>query len=467
MGVSLVDSIDLSNTFLENLQKLINQTPITDVETTDDEEEYIEYVYRPRQYFSVSLCNYCKCDLNGQMLHECKRCRMVFYCNPEHMKSDEQHRQCCYALRQVAENCGGYIFYKCDVFTMDQFRSYRIVTVRQVESIINRTLTPTEREIVLFPRICTNNKCREYRFSKLMDCKKCGQVAFCKDKPDHLKADHILWCEPFRLFKKLIIFQEKYGRLEPTLPSKVLKDLPGAVSNTQHMFFKLNLDIKESCEYAVLSQIATGPLTAWYALKLCEQLKSNEEVTIHLIGAEIEFEVDTLHKWELFFLHITPHVKILNIVFIGPELKQTNISFEQLQKTKCCRVCRKNGRELNYYFENIVYHDYRKGKTFSQPNLICFFNAGLYRSTGFQMEDSWPETIDAAVNLKCPIIVTSYTAYESPLDMKQILQDSGRCLNIILPPTINPFASTKPERNFISEEDAPLIFKNYYCFVVE
>lgn len=51
-------------------------------------------------------------------------------------------------------------------------------------------------------------------------------------------------------------------------------------------------------------------------------------------GAEIEFEVDALHKWELFFLHINPNTKKLNVVFVGPELNQGNVPFEQLTKTK-------------------------------------------------------------------------------------------------------------------------------------
>lgn len=98
---------------------------------------------------------------------------------------------------------------------------------------------------------------------------------------------------------------------------------------------------------------------------------------------------------------------------------------------------------------------------------MCFFNAGLYRATGYQWEDTWPETILKASQLKVPIVVTAYTEYEMPLDMARLVQESSRPLNVILPPIINPFTSIKPERNFISDHEAPLIFKNYYCFIVE
>lgn len=83
------------------------------------------------------------------------------------------------------------------------------------------------------------------------------------------------------------------------------------------------------------------------------------------------------------------------------------------------------------------------------------------------MEDTWPETILTASQLKVPVVVTAYTEYEMPLDLSRFLQESNRHLNVILPPHLNPFASVKPERNFISDDEVPLMFKNYYCFVVE
>lgn len=83
------------------------------------------------------------------------------------------------------------------------------------------------------------------------------------------------------------------------------------------------------------------------------------------------------------------------------------------------------------------------------------------------MEDTWPETITAASNLHVPIVVTAYTEYESPLDMQRFLDECQRAVKIIQKPAENPFASVKPERNFISDNEAPLMFKNFFFFVVE
>uniref|UniRef100_A0A1B0AQV9 Uncharacterized protein n=1 Tax=Glossina palpalis gambiensis TaxID=67801 RepID=A0A1B0AQV9_9MUSC len=462
-------SEDLPQTIMENLKKMLNQAPISDVETSDDEDEFIEYIYKPRKYFLISLCNLCKCDLCGRTgMVQCSRCNLSYYCSKGHMRSDIEHRQLCFALKQVADSSGEHIFYKCSNFTSEQFRSYRIITIRNVEAVINRPLTATEQELILFGRLCCNVKCREYRFEKLINCNNCGMVSYCRENPQHLPNDHEKWCKAFQLFKQLIIHQEKFGRLEPQLPKKILKDLPVNCCKTKDIYKKLNINLTEnSCEYAALTQLSTVPLTSWYTLKLCDQLRDNQELTIHLIGAEIDFEVDILHKWELFFLHITPTLRRLNVVFVGPELNACNISFDQLKKTKCCRFCRKNKRTVSYYFAANIYHEYCRTVDFLKPHLICFFNAGLYRSTGYKMEDTWPETILTASQLKVPVVVTAYTEYEMPLDLSRFLQESNRHLNVILPPHLNPFASVKPERNFISDDEVPLMFKNYYCFVVE
>lgn len=98
---------------------------------------------------------------------------------------------------------------------------------------------------------------------------------------------------------------------------------------------------------------------------------------------------------------------------------------------------------------------------------VCFFNPGLYRTTGFNGLDTWPLTIKSATSMNCPIAVTSYTEFESPRDLERIQKESDRPLTVVQPPQTNPFASQRPERNFISDEVAPMIFKNFFCFCVK
>ncbi|XP_030570961.1 uncharacterized protein LOC115770035 isoform X1 [Drosophila novamexicana] len=448
------------------LGKMFSTAPLSDSESSDEEAEYVEYIYKPRQYFMASLCNHCKVDLCGRQPMPCRGCGLVYYCSVLHMRDDQEHRQLCYGLRQLVERNGHDTFYKCGDFTAEQFRSYRIVCIRQLEQAINRSLTATEQEVLLFPFICGHVQCREHRLKKLAACGRCSEAAFCRDKPDHLGAGHAEWCGAFRLFKVFVMFQAKFGRLEPPLPDKVLRDAPLASTNTRQILKKLSFDVTDACEFAALTQISTGPLTAFLALKLCGRLKA-KELTIHLVGAEMEFEVDVFQKWEIFLLHILPAVATLNVVFVGPELNTKNISFDQLSKIRCCRLCRKAQRTVKYHFENQLYHNYCSAADFQKPDLACFFNSGLYRATGYALEDTWPETIRATLNLKCPVVVTSYTKYEAPLDLSHFLNQSNRQLSVVLPPTTNPFGSEKPERNFISDDDAPFMFKNFQCFVIE
>jgi mitochondrial splicing suppressor protein 51 len=135
-----------------------------------------------------------------------------------------------------------------------------------------------------------------------------------------------------------------------------------------------------------------------------------------------------------------------------------------------CRHCRQKSppRVVKFDFQcQTFYHDYANSSSFTKPDLICFFNPGLHRKTGYNAYDTWPRTIKAAANTQSPILVTSYTQFEAPRDLERLEDESNRTLHVVQKPIINKFASQRPERNFISDEFAPMIFKNYYYFVVK
>ena len=62
-----------------------------------------------------------------------------------------------------------------------------------------------------------------------------------------------------------------------------------------------------------------------------------------------------------------------------------------------------------------------------------------------------------------PILVTSYTEVELPRDLARMRQH--RDVQVEQEPRRNPFASLRPERNFVSDDVAPLIYKNYFLSV--
>jgi splicing suppressor protein 51 len=134
-----------------------------------------------------------------------------------------------------------------------------------------------------------------------------------------------------------------------------------------------------------------------------------------------------------------------------------------------CRLCRNNCRGVSFDFQyKKFYHDYCESQSYSKPDLICFFNAGLHHLSSFKDFDTWPKTIEAAFNENVPVIVTSSTEYELPLDLERILTIiDQQNISIIQKPTKNPYASMKPERNFINEDLAPFFFKNLYYFIYQ
>lgn len=106
--------------------------------------------------------------------------------------------------------------------------------------------------------------------------------------------------------------------------------------------------------------------------------------------------------------------------------------------------------------------------TFLSP--VCFFNPGFHHINSLNGMDTWSETIKIASSSGCPLIVTSYTEYESPRDLDRFQMESmngGKQMTLIHGPEFNVYSSQRPERNFISDELVPLIFKNYYCFIMK
>lgn len=162
-----------------------------------------------------------------------------------------------------------------------------------------------------------------------------------------------------------------------------------------------------------------------------------------------------------------PGVNDLQLVFTGADLNTENLPLDVISRIRPCRKCRQDCRAVKFDFHSrTLYHDYVKSKAYTRPDIVCFFNPGLYRKTAANGQDTWPPTIWAAVDQNCPILVTAYTEFEMPYDLDAII-DVADHIKFVQMPAKNPFASIKPERNFLSEEMQSLIFKNYYYFVVK
>lgn len=97
--------------------------------------------------------------------------------------------------------------------------------------------------------------------------------------------EHEMFCTDFALFQKIILRQKSYGKIEVTLPRRVLKQQPvlSDVTDTLRLLYKNITAFQDDCVNAALTQISTYPLSALYILQKSGVSLSSKFV-IHLIG---------------------------------------------------------------------------------------------------------------------------------------------------------------------------------------
>nr|XP_032517341.1 PAN2-PAN3 deadenylation complex catalytic subunit PAN2-like [Danaus plexippus plexippus] len=95
---------------------------------------------------------------------------------------------------------------------------------RGIPKFTHKNLLAWEQEALLYPRICADVCCREWRQEKLTDCVNCGQVSYCSDHPEHLPSSHQRWCKSYALYQKLVLHHQTFGKLMPKLPKKLFEN---------------------------------------------------------------------------------------------------------------------------------------------------------------------------------------------------------------------------------------------------
>ncbi|KAL0121593.1 hypothetical protein PUN28_006845 [Cardiocondyla obscurior] len=424
-----------------------------------DEENTVELKFWPRFVFVSNLCLICI----ERSEETCKFCGMVSYCTVKHMKQDwPKHRDLCNVLTEIC-TIGGDLSLLSEL-SADDYRVFRLKLIEIVQCRLNRPLQLWEKEILLYPRVCC--KCRRFS-TALKCCPTCEITLFCENHND----GHEEWCREFQVFHKVLFMQYKIGHVNPEIPDTFQKApfylpnnfdlLMAQLYNYSTYYYKM-----DCYTYCSLSHISTIPLTALHSTQISySNWKTIDTLVVHVIGAEFQFECINLHVWEKFFMHLLPNLKYLKLMFIGPELSLPTVPLDMLTAVKICSICKSSGRRINVSFHpGEFYHDFCRSKQFIKPQLVCLFNPGLYRETGFNGKDTWPDTIREFCKIKVPVCVTSYTKQEIPREMIRIKSIAD--VETILEPRRNSFASIKPDRNFVSDDTVPLIYKNYYLAIV-
>ncbi|CAH1641697.1 unnamed protein product [Spodoptera littoralis] len=474
--VKIKDSVEIEKKSSKNTQTNNKMKDFIKDYKMNDNDDFV-YKYSFRKVFLQSACHVCKKSLCGSRV-PCSYCNLLFYCSNKHKDEDwPQHQALCFAVSTIVHlKDQKHIYGDAKNLTGHDYRLIRMQMIVSCEKVLKRRLVPWEQEALLYPRICAHVPCREWRQNKLSDCQGCGQISYCTDNPDHFPKSHSRWCKSYSLYEKLVSYQQTKGRLEPKMPTKVLKEtqqIPEKINEVLASMYEEKIDIND-IQYAALTQLATAPLTAAYCHQLCRNragpitngVNKKSSFTIHVVGAELQFEADALNKWEVFFLHLRPELQELRVVLVNYNLNPSNLPLELLGKIKLCDNCRQNNRRVVFNFQDKrTYADYKSSEDFVPPDIVCAFNPSVQRSSIYNGKDPWPTTIDAILKLKIPFIITGYTITELHKDCIRIKECSETGYNFITEPKYNNFASVRPDRNFISDDEMPLLFKNY-CFAI-
>ncbi|CAH2251800.1 jg13781 [Pararge aegeria aegeria] len=413
----------------KELKKESNGVDLTYAMKTNED---LIYKYSFRRVFLQSRCHVCKKDLVQRV--PCKFCSLVFYCSQKHKDEDWSHHQSlCFAVSTIAHlREQKHIYADAQNILGHDYRVLRMQTILSCEKILNRKLVPWEQEALLYPRMCGDIKCRQWRQEQLKDCAGCGQISFCNDHPEHLPSSHQRWCKSYALYQKMVNYQLTKGRLEPPLPTRVLNHykIPGKLNEVLGSMYKEKIDM-DDIQYAALTQIATAPLTTAYSHQLYSSkmnssyangAEKNSTFTIHLVGIELPFEADSLNKWEKFFLHLRSDVQDLRVVMVGPDINSSKLPLDLLGKIKLCENCRTNKRRVLFDFHE-SYQDYYLNDGFVTPDIVCAFNPNIHRSSANNI-NTWPTTINFILKQRVPFVLTSYSIEELRRDLGRNIAQS-------------------------------------------
>ncbi|CAG9568573.1 unnamed protein product [Danaus chrysippus] len=453
----------------ELLDKNNQNLPFLHTNTNED----LVYKYNFRKVFLQSVCNVCQKELKQRI--PCPFCSLVFYCSSKHKDENwPQHQPLCFAVSTIAHlKDQKHIYADLKNIIGQEYRILRMQIILSCEKILKRKLLAWEQEALLYPRICADVGCREWRQEKLTDCVNCGQVSYCSDHPKHLPSSHQRWCKSYALYQKLVLHHQTFGKLMPKLPKKVFENwqIPDNMNEVIGSMYDEKLDISD-IQYATLTQIATAPLTTLFCyqlftkhLSLTNGLNKKSSITIHSLGNDLQSEADSLNKWETFFLHLLSQAKELRVVLIDPDLNDSKLPLELLGKVKLCEDCQINKRRLLFDFEDKKsYDEYYSSNDFVFPDIVCAFNPKIQRSST-NTKDIWPSTIKCILKQKIPLIITSSTLDELKQDLGHI-KEISTAFDVISNPICNPFASIRPDRNFITDDENPLVFKNNFYSIL-
>lgn len=101
-----------------------------------------------------------------------------------------------------------------------------------------------------------------------------------------LSETHKMFCSSYALFQRIVLHEKSYGRINISLPQKVLKKVPCLtedVYDTMRLLYKNITAFQDESVMAALMMCATAPLTTFYAYQKTG-LEVKEQMIFHFVG---------------------------------------------------------------------------------------------------------------------------------------------------------------------------------------
>ncbi|KAJ9583030.1 hypothetical protein L9F63_022646 [Diploptera punctata] len=378
LSQSLGDTDGFNLKFTPDMMKSLLAPKPVDIFSSPEDDEEVEYRMVQRQIFLSYVCHVCKSmESKSCSLKKCNNCKLISYCSKKHQKDHwSAHKDMCTAITNICKREGlSHLFQNALGLAPNDYRLYRTYYANMCSQELRRELQLWEKEMIYYPQVC--HTCYECDTQKLSTCQNCSHVNYCS--VSHRKIDHPVWCKEFQIYRDTCLHQFHNGMIRPILPETIFEENVAVTGDMESFLSKVYNITEKSVQmsklhFVALTEVATCPFTVLFSLQsIGFPLNDIQSLTIHLIGAEMFFEIDSIRKWEMLLLHLVPSIKVMKIVFVGPELSIDSTITKSLSETKVCQSCSSLGRNILYEFWPALYHDFMRSEMYGKPDFnMCF-----------------------------------------------------------------------------------------------
>lgn len=243
---------------------------------------------------------------------------------------------------------------------------------------------------------------------------------------------------------------------------KALPSLEGLVNRLASEFSYVHPRAKDGIRMLACDGLSI-PLTLLAALEQSlDNLRTRTKLTIHFVGAAGK-EFHTIGAMEE-VLHLLPKLKVVQLVYVGPELPSTLPDFIN---DRACFVCRPLGRKRTTITWTGLYQDFVKTVQYKAhpPDIFAILNSG-FSEVGTV---SWIPTLKFILESGVPAVLTSYSKPEA-LQELAIMRTLGARVTQELAP--NPWRGGGPSRPYltpfgVSDECWHVAYNNHYRYMVQ